>query len=123
MESKLQRLENAWNEFLMSLANNDILKGAVDFLTWIVEGINKMTDSISGGNGLIKSITSLITVIGALKLGKQAIGSTGFVQALGGLTGKAGTTKETITETKGPGDSIVRTIVKEPVKEGELAGQ
>jgi hypothetical protein len=123
MESKLQRLENAWNEFLMGLANNDILKGAVDFLTWIVEGINKMTDSISGGNGLIKSITSLITVIGALKLGKQAIGNAGFAQALGGLTGKTSTMKETITETKGPGDSIVRTIVKEPIKEGELAGQ
>lgn len=74
MESKLQRLKNAWDEFLMGLANNTILKGAIDTLTFIIEGINKLTDALSGGNGLVKSIISLVTVVGALKLGKGLIG-------------------------------------------------
>jgi hypothetical protein len=47
MESKLQRLENAWNEFLMGLANNEILKGAVDLVTSLVTGINSLTDGLS----------------------------------------------------------------------------
>jgi hypothetical protein len=74
MESKLKRLENAWNQFLMGLANNEILKGAVDTLTFIIDGVNKLTDALSGGNGLVKSIISLITVVGALKLGKNVLG-------------------------------------------------
>jgi hypothetical protein len=58
----------------MGLANNTILKGAIDTLTFIIEGINKLTDALSGGNGLVKSIISLVTVVGALKLGKGLIG-------------------------------------------------
>ena len=85
MESKLQKLENAWNEFLMGLSNNEILKGAVDTLTMIITGINKITDAISGGNGLVKSIVSLATVLGALKLGKSLLGG-----ALGSGLGWAG---------------------------------
>jgi hypothetical protein len=33
MQSKLARLKNAWDEFAMGLANNAVLKGAVDALT------------------------------------------------------------------------------------------
>jgi predicted secreted Zn-dependent protease len=66
MESKLQKLENAWNEFLMGIANNEVLKGAVDFLTKMVEGINSATQAISGGNGLLKSVISLTTAIAGI---------------------------------------------------------
>lgn len=74
MEAKIQRLENAWNQFLMGLANNEILKGAVDALTFIIENINSLTEALSGGHGLIKSIISLVTVISGLKIGKDVFG-------------------------------------------------
>ena len=49
-----------------------------------------MTDALSGGNGLIKSIISLTTVIGALKLGKLALGSAfGFIGSSMGIGGAA----------------------------------
>ena len=57
----------------MGLANNEILKGAVDVLTAIIGGINKLTDSLSGGSGLLKSLVSLTMVVGALKLGRGAL--------------------------------------------------
>jgi hypothetical protein len=121
MASKLQKLENAWNQFLMGLTNNDILKGAVDFLTFIIEGVNKLTNAISGGNGLAKSIVSLTTVIGALKLGKGLLG--GGLGWAGGKLGMGGTpTKETITETGPDGQTTVKTIVKEPYREGQESG-
>ena len=75
MEAKLQKLKNAWDQFAMGLANNEILKGAVDVLTGILETVNKLTESLSGGNGLAKSIISLMTVIGALKGGKSLFDS------------------------------------------------
>ena len=58
----------------MGLSNNEILKGAIDVLTTIIEGVNKLTTSLSGGNGLVKSIVSLVTVVGALKLARAALG-------------------------------------------------
>ena len=71
MEAKLQKLKNAWDEFAMGLANNEILKFGVDFLTQILTTVNKLTAALSGGNGLVKSIINLVTVIGALKGGKE----------------------------------------------------
>lgn len=91
MESKLQRLSNAWNQFTMGLTNNEILKGAVDLLADMIEGVNKLTNFISGGNGLTKSIISLGVAIGGLTMGKQVVnglfgaklGKTGVGQFLG----------------------------------------
>ena len=122
LAAKLQRLSNAWDQFLMGLSNNEIIKGAVDFLTFVIEGVNKLTEALSGGNGLTKSLVSLMTVIGALKLGRNALGGI-MGQAAGGLgIGSKGPMKETITETPGDNGSIVRTIVKEPVQQGEQVG-
>ena len=66
METKLQQLENAWNEFLMGLANQEILKGAVDFLTMLLEGINNLLGAFSG-DGMGKAVASLIMIIALLK--------------------------------------------------------
>lgn len=85
LNSKLAQLSNAWDQFTMGLANNEALKFGVDFLTKILETINKVTDAISGGSGLIKSLTSLMTVIGALKLGGKVLGKN---SGTGGLLGK-----------------------------------
>lgn len=70
METKLARLANAWNEFTMNLANNEVLKAVVDLLTNVLNAINKTTEALSGGNGLAKSILNLGVVFGGLKLGK-----------------------------------------------------
>ena len=64
LESKLNRLKNAWNEFLMGLTNNEIIKGAVDLLTDILNTINKLTDAF-GESG--SSIAKWALAIGGLK--------------------------------------------------------
>lgn len=75
LETKLSKLKNAWNEFLMGLSNNEVIKTAVDVLTGLLQTINKIISSLSGGNGLIKSVLSIGTAIGGLKLGKSIISS------------------------------------------------
>jgi hypothetical protein len=86
----------------MGLANNEILKLGVDLLTGLLNAINKVTSSLSGGNGLVKSIINLATVIGALKGGASIIkgifGESGLLknQSTGLLTsiiGKDSTSK------------------------------
>ena len=72
----------------MGLANNEVLKAGVDALTWVLETVNKLTDAISGGNGLAKSITNLMTVVGALKLGKGILDKSNFGGGVRGAFGK-----------------------------------
>jgi hypothetical protein len=59
----------------MGLANNEVIKLGVDVLTGILETVNKLTEALSGGNGLVKSLVSLMTVIGALKGGASIFNS------------------------------------------------
>jgi hypothetical protein len=56
----------------MGLANSDVIKWAVDLLTDLIEGVNKLT-GFAGNDGLGGVITMFLrlgTVIGALKGGK-----------------------------------------------------
>ena len=69
LAAKLTKLKNAWDEFAMGLTNNVIIKGAVDTLTILLTAVNKLIDSLSGGQGLIKSVMTLGAVWGGLKLG------------------------------------------------------
>lgn len=43
LESKINRLHNAWQEFTMNLSNSAIIKGAIDLLTGFLNIINKIT--------------------------------------------------------------------------------
>ena len=61
LESKINKLKNAWNEFLMGISNSKVIKAGVDALTGLLNIINKLT----GNNGLAK----LAVAIGALKGG------------------------------------------------------
>jgi hypothetical protein len=88
LATSLTKLKNAWDEFLMGLANEGVLKGAIDGLTKIMETINKTTEFISGGNGLIKSLVSLAGVLAALKGGKSLFSGTAIGGAIGGIVGK-----------------------------------
>lgn len=102
LASSLTKLKNAWDQFLMGFANNDILKAGIDLLTFAIETINKLIDGISGGNGLVKSITSLIGIVGTLKMGKRIFESSDTLGIFGQIIGK--------------------TNKKEIVKQGEQAG-
>ena len=113
MEAKLQKLKNAWDQFAMGLANNEILKGAVDLLTGTLETINKLTESISGGDGLTKSIISLMMVIGALKGGGAL-----FNKALGGIGQGLG-----ISDKKNRDKSKQKLIKNNSEKENQVQGE
>jgi hypothetical protein len=74
LDAKLQRLKNAWAEFTMGLANNELIKGAVDLLTEILEKLNQFSDFGSDGiGGVATMLTRLATVIMGLKGGKAII--------------------------------------------------
>lgn len=73
LASKLAKLKNAWDEFAMGLANNEVIKVAVDTLTGLLQTINKILDTVSGGSGVLKSALSILTAIGGLKLGKSLL--------------------------------------------------
>lgn len=86
LDSKLNKLKDAWDQFTMGLANSDLIKGAIDALTGFLDAINKIINGISGGKGFAKTITSAFLAFGAFKLGKNALGfgnrEGGLLQAL-----------------------------------------
>ena len=67
LEAKTQKLQNAWAEFTMGLANNEILKFGVDVLTGLLTIVNKVIDVLSGNSGIAKSLLTLTLAITALK--------------------------------------------------------
>ena len=68
LETKLNKLKNAWNEFIMGIANNQIIKGAVDLLTNFITAINKLTSSLPG---VLSGLAKLALAFGAFKIGKN----------------------------------------------------
>lgn len=70
LESKLARLKNAWDTFLMGIADDQIVKGFVDILTEILEAFNKITE---GADGLGGSILRLGTVFAGLRTAKGIV--------------------------------------------------
>lgn len=70
LQSKLERLKNAWDQFTMGIVNSDAVKAGVDILTQLLTVVNNLVSSLSGGNGLTKTVLSLASVLGGLKLGK-----------------------------------------------------
>lgn len=83
LAAKLTKLKNAWDQFTMGLANNEIIGVAVTLLTDLLTAINGIIDGISGGNGLIKSVVTLGAAFAGLKAGGAIIDKilrTGFIQ-------------------------------------------
>ena len=65
LESKINELTNAWNEFLMGITNSSVIKGAVDLLTGILNVINKITGAFGEGvGGVLKFGVALATLKG-----------------------------------------------------------
>ena len=46
LESKLNRLHDAWEQYVTGIANQSIIKGVVDLLTSLLETVNKVTDAL-----------------------------------------------------------------------------
>ena len=59
LESKINKLKNAWDEFSMGIANSSLIKGAVDLLTTLLTVVNKVTSAL--GDGFIGSTFTLLT--------------------------------------------------------------
>ena len=99
LDAKLQRLSNAWDTFVMGLADNDIIKFGVDLLTKLLETVNNLTDDLGGTAG---SIAKLGIAIAALKTGKNLFNSifdiTPLKQKLSEATGITGTFAQTLTK-------------------------
>lgn len=70
MDSKLNRLKTAWDQFTMGLMNNELLKGAVDLGTDLLGIVNKLIDAVSQlagpGKGIAKSIITLTATVAGL---------------------------------------------------------
>lgn len=51
LESKLNKLKNAWDAFTMGMMNSTVIKGGVDILTQLIMAINKVTELLPGAAG------------------------------------------------------------------------
>ena len=89
LSAKLNNLVNAWNEFTMGIANNQVIKTFIDLLTQLINTVNDLTSSLGEGVG---GFLKLGLAIGGLKLGKSLIGSAfGFLgKSFSGLGKESG---------------------------------
>lgn len=79
LESKLNRLSNAWAEYTMGLANSTVIKGVVDTLTLFLNALNDITSwtGNEGLGGIITGFNKLALTIAALR-GGGALADTFF---------------------------------------------
>lgn len=68
LESKLNKLKNAWNEFLMGLTNSTVIKGGVDLLTNLLNGLNKLTTGFNESSSSILKWIATFAGFGSLRL-------------------------------------------------------
>lgn len=78
LESKLNKLKNAWNEFAMGIANDQLIKFGIDALTSFLTILNKVTNTSSKG---VNSILKLTMAIMGLKAGKTVL--SGLIKFVG----------------------------------------
>ena len=68
LESKLNQLKDAWDQFTMGIANNTLIKAGVDALTALINLLNKITEHLPGP---LKGIGNLLILIGGFKAGEK----------------------------------------------------
>lgn len=81
LETKANKLKNAWDEFAMGIADNTLIKASIDGLTGLLEVLNKITDVLGDDVGGIAKLALLLTTLNkAPKLFNKAfkIFETGF---------------------------------------------
>ena len=67
LETKLKKLENAWTEFSTGLMNSDLVKFAVDFLTSLLNALNKVTQAFEGFTGSFSKISTMVAIFQTAK--------------------------------------------------------
>lgn len=96
LETKLNRLKNAANEFLTTIGNSDIIKGAIDLITSLIKALNwatswgprwiqmftKTAAAIGLFAGLRKIVQSSLAKIGSTMGLRGAQAGTSYAQAL-----------------------------------------
>lgn len=70
LQYKLNQLSNAWNQFVMSIANNAIIKAGVDALVGLLAAINGITE---GAPPLISGLLNLTVAFVGLQVGGRII--------------------------------------------------
>ena len=111
-EAKMNRLQNAWQQFTMDIANNTFVKGTVDGITFVLDTVNRLIDTLSGGSGVVKSFLSLFTAFTGLKVAGRVIN--GLVGGLGSMldpTTKGGFGKGMQTGAMGMGANRITTPI------------
>lgn len=68
MESKLERLTNAWTTFTTGILNSEAIKWLVDALTSVLTLFNDITSSTSGFANSINKLASAIQIFSILKI-------------------------------------------------------
>jgi TP901 family phage tail tape measure protein len=92
LESKLNQLHNAWEQFTMGIANNGMIKMAVDGLTGFLNITNSIINALSLGSGALKSFLSVFAAFTGLKMAGRAANS--LIGGLGGLVDPQSTMKD-----------------------------
>ena len=92
LESKLNKLHNAWQQFTMGIANNGMIKLAVDGLTGFLNVTNKVIDTLSLGSGVFKSFLSVFAAFTGLKASGRIANR--LIGGLGGLVDPTSTFKQ-----------------------------
>lgn len=79
LQAKINKLTDAWEEFLMGIANSDLIKGAIDLLTKLLDTINKLT---KGTGGIDSALMKLALVGTAMQAGGSLLqGGLGYFNA------------------------------------------
>ena len=69
LQSKLNRLANAWTEFTTGITNSELIKVGVDVLTGILEFVNNLTDNFGSlGNSISKVVIAFGGLMGGSKI-------------------------------------------------------
>jgi hypothetical protein len=89
LESKLARLENAWNTFLMGIADDTIIKTFVDALTGLINGFNTLTSNLGGVAGSVVRLGAVFAGLRLAKLGIDKI-ATHFINLKTSIAGASG---------------------------------
>jgi len=89
MEAKVNRLKNAWNEFIMNITNSDMVKAGIDALTGFLNVLNqigeKLTKLVPGQffDGIAKSLLNISMIIASMKIGGSILNGDIFRGAIG----------------------------------------
>ena len=67
IKTKLEELDNAWTVFSTGLMNSDFVKGAVDFLTSILNTLNKVTEGFGSFTGSLSKVGTLVAIFQTAK--------------------------------------------------------